>query len=50
MQRLIERARRVRAAMEQIERYLSTVTDRPNNPKPAPSFSGCWTIWLDGRK
>ena len=40
MQRLIERARRVRAAMEQIERYLSTVTDRPKQSEASAEFFG----------
>ncbi len=40
MQRVIERASRVRAAMEQIERYLSTVTDRRKHSEARAEFFG----------
>ena len=50
MQQLIERARRVRSAMEQIERYLSRLTDRRIHSEAIDDFSGCSMIWLDGRK
>ena len=40
MQRLIERARRVRTAMEQIERYLSTLTDRRTHSEAIDEFFG----------
>ena len=40
MQRLIERARRVRTAMEQIERYLSTLADRRTHSEAIDEFFG----------
>ncbi len=40
MQRLIERARRVRTAMEQIERYFSTLTDRRTHSEAIDEFFG----------
>lgn len=46
--RLIERTKRVRAAMEQIERNLSTVVDRREQSDANVIFLGCPTIWLNG--
>ena len=46
--RLIERTKRVRAAMEQIERDLSTVVDRREQSDSNVIFLGCSTIWLNG--
>ena len=38
MQQLIERTKRVRMAMEQIERYLSTLTDRRTRSEAGDEF------------
>ena len=40
MQQLIERANRVSSAMEQIERYLSTLTDRRIHSEAIHEFFG----------